>query len=162
MQETADSLSSRKFFSDAQYNEGWYKSESIFLQKKDRLSFVPTFIILGVTKEFLARTGVSCPLHPRSIIIDYVRGGGYIYIMLWVRICQIDCKSVSLRCRMLGNWWCYAIMSEQKIEVGGFMFEFVGHAEKRHSSKINWWTDLNQFIVGLIFYTNKTAGGELI
>ena len=67
MQETADSLSSRKFFCDAKYNEGWYKSESIFLQKKDRLSFVPTLIIVSVTEEFSARTRVSCPLHPRNI-----------------------------------------------------------------------------------------------
>ena len=32
------------------------------------------------------------------------------------------------------------------------MFEFVGHAEKRHSSKINRWIDWIQFIVGLILH----------
>ena len=53
MQGTADSSSSRKFFSDVNYNQGWYKRESIFLQKEDRLSFVPTLIIVDVTKEFL-------------------------------------------------------------------------------------------------------------
>ena len=67
MQETADSRSSRKFFCDANYNQGWYKRESIFLQKEDRLSFVPTLIIVSVTEEFSARTRVSCPLHPRNI-----------------------------------------------------------------------------------------------
>ena len=61
MQETADSLSSRKFFCDAKYNEGWYKSESIFLQKKDRLSFVPTFIILGVQKNFWLELESAAP-----------------------------------------------------------------------------------------------------
>ena len=30
MQETADSSSGRKFFSDVNYNQGWYKRESIF------------------------------------------------------------------------------------------------------------------------------------
>ena len=67
MQGTADSRSSRKFLSEAKYNQGWYKRESIFLQKEDRLSFVPTLIIVDVTKEFSARPRVSCPLHPRNI-----------------------------------------------------------------------------------------------
>ena len=37
------------------------------VQKEDSLSFVPTLIIVGITKEFSARTRVSCPLHPRNI-----------------------------------------------------------------------------------------------
>ena len=53
MQGTADSRSGRKFFSDVNYNQGWYKRESIFLQNEDRLFFVPTLIIVDVTKEFL-------------------------------------------------------------------------------------------------------------
>ena len=40
MQGSADSRSSQKFLSEAKYNQGWYKRESIFLQKKDRLSFL--------------------------------------------------------------------------------------------------------------------------
>ena len=44
MQETADSRSSRKFLCDTNYNQGWYKRESIFLQKRfqlERESAVP-------------------------------------------------------------------------------------------------------------------------
>ena len=49
MQETADSRSGRKFLCDVNYNQGWYKRESIFLQKKVSLSFVPSLIIVNVT-----------------------------------------------------------------------------------------------------------------
>ena len=63
MQGAAASRSGRKFLSEGKYNQGWFKRESIFLQKEDRLSFVPILIIVGVTKKFSARTRVSCPLH---------------------------------------------------------------------------------------------------
>ena len=53
MQGAAASRSGRKFQSEGKYNQGWFKRESIFLQKEDRLSFVPTLIIVDVTKEFL-------------------------------------------------------------------------------------------------------------
>ena len=45
MQGAAASRSGRKFLSEGKYNQGWFKRESIILQKEDRLSFVPTLII---------------------------------------------------------------------------------------------------------------------
>ena len=45
MQGAAASRSGRKFLSKGKYIQGWFKRESIFLKKEDRLSFVPTLII---------------------------------------------------------------------------------------------------------------------